>query len=322
MRRLIFSVACAAAGLLFCCHQAAAQIAGLQPVLCTNCSTAETQLLELAKDVEAVAQQIQIAENTINTYENLVINTANLPGRLINDITSPIRTLQALVQRASLLGENAKFMLANLGHAGGWGGSLADIPAALAQEDNALAMAAQQLGLASQQVNTLSAQCASQASSGADGAFAAGGIKAAVQGGTELAATSTQCAESRLQLQTAGFQAMVTAEVRRADRESMIAAKVQMDRSNAIAAMCSQLTAIAAPPVCTQQPAAGGGGAAPAGAPGLIAPGGGNLVAANTPLPEGGVISGAQAEAINAAPASAAVNDGLAAAVNAAPNSP
>jgi len=165
------------------------------------------------------------------------------------------------------MGQNAKFMIDSLSSPGrSWVGSvgIGDVEAEIARENNAVALAYRQLGVVHQQVSALSSQCASQQTTGADGAFSADGIKSAVQGVSELTATSGQCAENRLQSQIAAQQALATAELARTERDAMIEQQQRVFQANAYEALCQQLTVISFP-MCRQFSGTPGSTAPPAG---------------------------------------------------------
>lgn len=223
-----------------------AQIVGTV-TFCTNCSSAVLQVEEAAQNAwrwgQDLLYQVQQLEQQIQSVQWLIQNTVSLPQRLINDITSPIYQAQALVRQAEMLGQNTKWMITNLNVGrgyGGYGGSLDDIPRALAQESNAIANAMQQLGLVSRQVSSLSAQCAAQYA--VIDNFDPGGIKSATMAGTAMSATAGQCAEARAQQQAAYQNAMATAELRRVHQESMMAAASQAHLDATLRATCASLT--------------------------------------------------------------------------------
>lgn len=243
MRKLLFA---GVAMWALSTSEAHAQIGG-GVVVCTNCATVGVQLEQAAQDAwrwgQDLLYQVQQLEQQIQTVQYAIQNTLSLPDRIRNDFLSPIYQAQALVRQAEMLGQNTKWMITNLNAGrgyGGYGGSLDDIPLALAQESNAIANAMQQLGLVSRQVSSLSAQCAAQYA--AIDSFDPGGIKSATMAGTAMSATAGQCAEARAQQQAAYQNAMATAELRRVHQESMMAAASQAHLDATLKATCASLT--------------------------------------------------------------------------------
>lgn len=222
---------------------------------CTNCATLPVQLEDAAKNAWSWAQdliyQVQQLEQQIASVQWLIQNTVSLPGRIANDLTSPIYQAKAMVEQAEMLGQSTRFMISNLGSNtgyGGYGGSLSDIPYALKQQNYALSNAMQQLGLVSRQVSTLSTQCTTQYAS-AD-ALDPEGIKAATMVGTSIASMTGQCSEARAQLQAAYQNAMATAELRNAERQAMIDATSQSHLLGARNSACGAITNASSSWVC------------------------------------------------------------------------
>lgn len=262
-----------------------------QAVVCVNCSTtlsdAAHQVWEGLQWARNLEQQLLQVDYEIRSWTTLLQNTVSLPSRIFNDVTGEINRIESIADQISHFSEQTQFMVSNLGNPSGWGGSLDDIPRALAQEDMALAAAMKKLGAVNDQTQPLSRQYTAQLAS-LEGTGASG-MTQAVQVGNSIQATIGQQQAAQATQTNAALQALATAEIRRADRESMIAAKVQVDRAEAITAACSQLTSMS-PPVCQQQP-----GAVPAGGSYVA-------VASGTPLPSGLMVPESQALAINAAP--------------------
>jgi len=240
MRNLILSSAAAVALLV------ASPAVSAAPVECINCATLPVQLEQQAQDLwnwgQSLIYQVQAVEQQIQTVQYAIQNTLSLPGRLRDDLMSPIYQAQAMVRQAEMLSQQTKWMITNLngGGYGGYGGSLADIPNALRQETAAVSNAMQTLGLVSRQVSALSSSCTAQYA-GID-AYDPGGVKAATMAGTTIAATSGQCAEARAQLQAAYQNAMATAELQRAHREAMAAAASQAHLDATLRSTCASLS--------------------------------------------------------------------------------
>src|SRR4051794_15441868 len=79
----------------------------LIPVTCTNCSESVTQLLQYAKEVESVVQQLKDYALQVQQYENMVMNTISLPQQLWGNITSDIAQIQRLADIGNLLAGKA-----------------------------------------------------------------------------------------------------------------------------------------------------------------------------------------------------------------------
>ncbi len=220
---------------------------------CLNCSTIGQQFwhdtVELANWVRSIENQIMQIEYEIKFWTTLVQNTVSLPARIFNDITGEVARLQGMIGELQITASQAKYMLANLGHPSGYGGSLDDIPLALAQENNALAVAMGKFGIVAGQTQTqlrsYSSQLAALEGQSVDG------MTQAVQVGNAIQATIGQQQAVQATTQNAAFQAFATAELRRAERESIFDAKATKNQREAIAASCSMLTVIS-PPVCRQ----------------------------------------------------------------------
>jgi P-type conjugative transfer protein TrbJ len=257
-------------------------------IYCVNCVTPVWQLPQWLQNfqnqVQMIQQQIMMVEYQIHFWESLIQNTIDLPERIFNDITGEINRLQNIVRQAEMIGQQTKFMIDHLGDASGFGGDLSDIPAALAQENNALANAMKIMGMAvrssqdmqmvySAQINTLQAQAPS-------------GITQAVQIGNQIQATTAQQIAVNINTEAVSMQALATAELRKAHRETLLDSRALQDQNDAVAQECGYLTVLA-PPACAGGGAGGRGGG-----------GGGVIANANN----GGGITAAQAQAINAAP--------------------
>lgn len=285
--RTLFFASVSAVALIVAAPVASAQ----QAVVCVNCSTtlsdAAHQVWEGLQWARNLEQQLLQVEYEIRSWTTLLQNTVSLPSRIFNDVTGEINRIEGIADQISHFSEQTQFMVSNLGHPSGWGGSLDDIPRALAQEDMALAAAMKKLGAVNDQTQPLSQQYTAQLAS-LEGTGVSG-MTQAVQVGNSIQATIGQQQAAQATQMNAALQALATAEIRRADRDAMIGAKVRADRADAIAAACSQLTSMS-PPVCQQQP-----GAVPASGSYVA-------VASGTQLPSGLVVPESQTLAINAAP--------------------
>jgi P-type conjugative transfer protein TrbJ len=86
------------------------------PVTCTNCSTSWTQVMEQITNLEQLAnavktyqeaieqtrQQIQILQTTIQQYENMLKNTANLPQNMLGEMRGTFGQLAQLTNSLNL----------------------------------------------------------------------------------------------------------------------------------------------------------------------------------------------------------------------------
>ena len=93
----------------------------------------------------------------------------------------------------------------------------------------------------SAQINTLQAQVPS-------------GTTQAIQIGNQIQATAAQQIAVNINTEAVSMQALATAELRKAHRETLLDTRALADQENAVEAQCGYLTVLA-PPVC-----AGGGG--------------------------------------------------------------
>lgn len=238
MRKLVLGAAAAAALLVAPVAKAA------MPVVCTNCSTIAQQLMNYARQLEQLQQEIQTAQNTLNFYTNAVQNTASLPSTVYSNITGDIARIEGIANMASMLGGNTGTMLGYLGNTGGYPlSSVASVDQQLIAEHNALANAMTQLG------NTLNlnpTQLRSNAATLAalqDQAMSADGRQKVLQTLAGINATVGQQISRQQATLAAAFQAMATAEVARADRQALLDAADQADVARALQASCADVAA-------------------------------------------------------------------------------
>jgi type IV secretion system protein TrbJ len=83
-------------------------------VACVNCATMWTQLLQYAKEAQAMATQLQQYQTQLQQYANMVTNTAALPQEVWGTVQSDIMQVQALSNAASLLSGNSGSMISRL----------------------------------------------------------------------------------------------------------------------------------------------------------------------------------------------------------------
>jgi len=129
MRRLARAsgIALAALASIFAPQPASAQSA----VICTNCSTTWTQLLQYAKEAQQLATQLQSYQLQLQQYANMITNTVALPSQVWATVQSDIMQVRNLSNAASLLSGNSGSIIARLQSASAYAnqvGSLANIP--------------------------------------------------------------------------------------------------------------------------------------------------------------------------------------------------
>ena len=108
---------------------------------CTNCSTIGQQLLDYARQLSQLQQEIQTAQNTLNFYINAVQNTLALPGTVYRDLTGDINQITSIANTANMLVGQTGQMLTNLSSTSGyplggitnWHQELSNESAAIAQ---------------------------------------------------------------------------------------------------------------------------------------------------------------------------------------------
>ena len=100
-------------------------------VTCTNCSTTMTQLLQYAKEAQALGIQLQQYQTQLQQYANMVTNTVALPQEVWGTVQSDIMQVQALSNAASLLSGNSGSIIGRLQSASGYAsqlGAVGNIP--------------------------------------------------------------------------------------------------------------------------------------------------------------------------------------------------
>ena len=222
-----------------------------QAVACVNCSTvfwdAAHEVWEGAQWLRSLEQQILQVKYEILGWVEAVKTTAALPFRIFADATGTVREIQGVVQEAAMTGQNVKFMIDHLGSPYGWGGSIDDIPAALAQEDRAISFVMQRMGVAMARYQSGAADY-SQRLATYEAQDVSGPTQAAMVA-NQIAATRGQQEAAQALVANSAFQALATAELRRAHREAMIQQKVAQNQDAMIRGACAQMTVIR-PPVC------------------------------------------------------------------------
>lgn len=224
--------------------------AAQQAVICVNCSTVAQQLLNYARQLEQLQQEIQTATNTLNFYTNALQNTASLPNTVYRDITSDIQRIEGIAQQASMLGGQTGTMLGNLSAPGGYPIANANTYAAqIAMESQAVANAMRQaaniLNLQPNQLQNSGATLAALESQ-ATNSNSRNAILQTLAGTT--AATGQLVATQQGAL-TAAMQAMLTYDTAKADREAYTVALTTAQERAGIQAACTADAATGFPPV-------------------------------------------------------------------------
>jgi P-type conjugative transfer protein TrbJ len=75
-------------------------------VLCVNCSTTMTQLLEYAKQLQQMETQLQQYSTQLQQYANMVQNTVSLPQQIYSTAMSDMQHVQGLMTMGSQLSFN------------------------------------------------------------------------------------------------------------------------------------------------------------------------------------------------------------------------
>ena len=93
-------------------------------VICPTCSSQVTQGLQLVKEAASLAQQIQMYQNMLLQYSNMLQNTASLPSVAWNNATSDIMRIQLLMNSAQMLAGNAQSFTSTLSNVQGFSNQL------------------------------------------------------------------------------------------------------------------------------------------------------------------------------------------------------
>ena len=124
MRR-IGRLAAAAAGLGSLSAVGVPQPARAQlTVICPTCSSQVTQGLQLVKEAASLAQQIQMYQNMLLQYSNMLQNTETLPSMAWNNATGDIMRIQSLMNSAQMLAGNAQSFTSTLSNVQGFSNQL------------------------------------------------------------------------------------------------------------------------------------------------------------------------------------------------------
>ncbi len=93
-------------------------------VICPTCSSQVTQGLQLVKEAASLAQQIQMYQNMLLQYSNMLQNTATLPSMAWNNATSDIMRIQSLMNSVQMLAGNAQSFTSTLSNVQGFSNQL------------------------------------------------------------------------------------------------------------------------------------------------------------------------------------------------------
>jgi type IV secretion system protein TrbJ len=197
-------------------------------VVCANCSTTTTQLLQYAKEAQSMATQLQQYQTQLQQYANMITNTVALPRQIWGTVQSDIMQVQSLSNAASLLSGNSGSMISRLQSASAYANQATSLGNIAGQFNtwrqsigNNLSTMGRTLGLqqSQQQSQAATLQALQQHAQSAQGQMQA------IQAGNELA----------------GANAAQLAQI-----QATLAATAQMQASNAAVAADRQATEDAA----------------------------------------------------------------------------
>lgn len=213
-------------------------------VECLNCSTVVEQAIMAGKQLEQLAQEIQTAENTLNTYVNAVQNTVNLPVSVFNDITGTVNQIASIGQRSQMLINQTKTMIDNLGTGAGYPvATITDLQNELASDQIAVSDAMKTAGNA---LDFLNGQLPTNAANFAalhSQALGASGRQQSIQTLAGVAAAQGQVSTQRQAAGIAVQQALLTTQMEMVDRGAANAALNTNDLNNDVQADCAALAA-------------------------------------------------------------------------------
>lgn len=230
-----------------------APVSAQQAVTCVNCSTIVQQLLDYARQLEQLQQEIQTAQNTLNFFLNAVQNTASLPNTVYRDLTADIQRIENIANQAQMLGGQTGAMIGNLSPSTGY--PLAGISSwtqQLVNEDAALATA---MRSAAQVLNLQPAQLQADAttlSSLQSQAMAATGRQQVLQSIAGINATVGQQIGKQQATLAAAMQALATYDIAQADRQALLEAVGQQRLLQEEQVSCQALQATGSSIPCAQ----------------------------------------------------------------------
>lgn len=258
---------------------ARAQLFGSGGIFCINCAEETTadasfgeQLIQAAKQIEQLTQEIQTQINTFTMLQNQIINMASLVSTAFNGKSPDILRLMQLMRQASILTSNTSFMVSTLGAPGGYPDM--NLTAAQWQVSNDLAALSTAMTAAGQLIDGQQDVTANQTAdleTQQGLAAASPGIKGVLQANGAIAATAAQTSASQNNASLAALQTLATGQTTKIDQDAAQESASRHDLQLSLATDCSGLTD-ATPWFC--QPSAiingatggaGGGTSAPVG---------------------------------------------------------
>jgi type IV secretion system protein TrbJ len=216
------------------------------PVFCTNCSTVTEQLLQFARQLEQLQQEIQTAENTLNFYMNAVQNTVSLPSTVYRDLTNDVNQITSIATRANMLAGQTGQMLSNLGASGGYpfGTAVTNWHTQITTESNAiseaLTTAANVLNLQPQQLANDAATLAALQSQ----ALSSTGRQQALQTLAGVTATIGQSIQKSQSTLATALQGMMTYETAQRDQQAMFQAVNDQDLETTLTNECAAISSL------------------------------------------------------------------------------
>ena len=230
-----------------------APVSAQQAVTCVNCSTITQQLLNYARQLEQLQQQIQTAQNTLNFFLNAVQNTVSLPNTVYRDLTADIQNIENIANQAQMLGGQTGVMIGNLSATTGYPlGGISSWTQQLVNEDmaiaNAMKTAAQVLNLQPAQLHNDAATLSALQSQ----AMSADGRQKVLQTIAGINATIGQQIGKQQGTLTAIMQALATYDTAQADRQALLDAVNQQRILQEEQVSCQALRATGSSIPCAQ----------------------------------------------------------------------
>lgn len=251
LRTLLLGSAAAAA--LFAASPTWAQ----QVVTCVNCNT-------LSQGIASYARQLLQLNNEITIAERAILNTTALGGTSFTSLTPIISRLLGLSNQAWVLSGQAGTMVANLNNPSGYAGNalpqFARWQQELVADDAAIANAVQAAGnvLGAQQTDLVNA--ANNLDTLQQQGLATVGRQQTLQTLNGAAASIGQTAQHAEATNAALQQAIITAELRKADMDAYVRNLSNQQEQAGMQAACSAAssTGFAQPAVCASVGATAG----------------------------------------------------------------
>lgn len=223
---------------LFASIAAISLIAGVPPlsaqgsvVYCTNCSTIAQQLLDYARQIAQLQQEITTATQEINS-------ALALPTTVYRDLTIDVRNIENIGSQAQMLSGQTGVMINNLSNTGGYPlGNITSLSQELITESNAISNA---MKTAANVFNSLgSSSDSATLSSLQTQAFGTAGRQATLQTLAGIEATLAQQISKQQATNTAIYQGLLTTETANADRRAASDALTNAQMTAGVKAECS-----------------------------------------------------------------------------------